>query len=260
MVSPRFPIHVWVIAFIGMFFPTTLTSAAPDLTGMEPNPIEKIEVQIFGHISNADALQIRRLLRPYVEPENVKFRDFIDVHGRKSHHTTLVEITPKRERYVHTYRIIRQLNDHRFRGIGSTSKNYVVKSNATVSGVMFAHAGWSRSYIRNVPFWRNWRGETSAINHALVTPGLFEQKFVFSDSNQFDLLRMEAGKGDHLIRIRGDITGFDGPYPILSVRKFVIDYIRQPLFKNQINLEKLEKDEAKSSDEHNGLPKDKDEN
>ncbi len=255
MFSPRFPIHVRMTAFIGMFFLPVLILAALDSAEAEPNSIEKIEVQIFGHISNADALQIRRLLRPYVEPENVNFRDFIDVHGRKSHHTTLVEITPKRGRYVHAYRIIRQLNDHRFRGIGAISKNYVVKSNATVSGAMFAHAGWSRSYIRNVPFWRNWREQTSAVNHALITSGLFEQKFVFSDNNQFDLLRLEAGKGEHLVRIRGDITGFDGPYPILSVRKFAINYLREPLFKRQKNLETLEKNEAESPEGNNGQRK-----
>ena len=255
MFSQRFPIYIWMAAFIGILFLPVSTSAELDSAETEPNPVEKIEVQIFSHVSNADALQIRRLLRPYVEPENVNFRDFIDVHGRKSHHTTLVEITPKKGRYVHTYRIIRQLNDHRFRGIGAISKNYVVKSNATVSGVMFAHAGWSRSYIRNVPFWRNWRGETSAVNHALVTPGLFEQKFVFSDNDQFDLLRMEAGKGERIVRIRGEIAGFDGSYPILSVRKFTIDYLREPRFRHQIDLEKFEKDETESPKENSGKRK-----
>ena len=78
---------------------------------------------------------------------------------------------------------------------------------------------------------------------------------MFSDNNQFDLLRLEAGKGEHLVRIRGDITGFDGPYPILSVRKFAIDYLREPLFKRQKNLETLEKNEAESPKGNNGQRK-----
>jgi hypothetical protein len=66
---------------------------------------------------------------------------------------------------------------------------------------------------------------------------------------------MEAGKGEHIVRIRGEIAGFDGSYPILSVRKFTIDYLREPRFRHQIDLEKFEKDETESPKENSGQRK-----
>ena len=62
MFSQRFPIYIWMAAFIGILFLPVSTSAELDSAETEPNPVEKIEVQIFSHVSNADALQIRRLL------------------------------------------------------------------------------------------------------------------------------------------------------------------------------------------------------
>ncbi|MBT20621.1 hypothetical protein CMK17_11710 [Candidatus Poribacteria bacterium] len=47
MFSPRFPIHVRMTAFIGMFFLPVLILAALDSAEAEPNSIEKIEVQIL---------------------------------------------------------------------------------------------------------------------------------------------------------------------------------------------------------------------
>jgi hypothetical protein len=131
--------------------------------------VETIKVELFGFVNQDDARQIRRLLEPWAKAEDVKFYRAVDKKGRKRHFTTVVEVAPRRDnkyKETHTldvYQIIRQLQDQRFRGRQAGSRSWVVKSEATVSGDMFAHVGWSRSYIRNVPLARrNLSGQSRA--------------------------------------------------------------------------------------------------
>jgi hypothetical protein len=189
-----------------------------------------LRVEISGVVSNADARQIRRLLEPWAAPEDITFHTPVDKHGRKRLFTTLVKIKPRQgvSEYSEThtfdvYNIMRQLNDSRFRGRHGIGNSRVLKTEATVRGDLFAHPGFARSYLRNVPSWRRWRPDTSNIHHAM-TAGSEEQKFVFSANPEFDQLRIDAANNNKPVQIEGVITGFDGPYPIMSVRKYEIGY------------------------------------
>ena len=189
-----------------------------------------LRVEISGVVSNADARQIRRLLEPWAAPEDIAFHTPVDKHGRKRLFTTLVKIKPRQgvSEYSEThtfdvYNIMRQLNDSRFRGRHGLGGSRVLKTEATVRGDLFAHPGFARSYLRNVPSWRRWRPDTSNIHHAM-TAGSEEQKFVFSANPEFDQLRIDAADNNKPVQIEGVITGFDGPYPIMSVRKYEIGY------------------------------------
>ena len=192
--------------------------------------VESIQIHLFGFVNSDDARQIRRLLKPWAEPENVNFYTPVDKKGRKRHFTTIVEVTPRRGKNPYNeghifdiYNITRQLNDQRFRGSQIGGRAWVAKSETTVTGNLYAHPGFSRSYIRNVPFWRRWRAETSEINHAMVVSP--DQKVVFSGSDKFDELIQEANQGAQGVEVKGQIAGFDGPYPIISVRDFRIEYL-----------------------------------
>jgi hypothetical protein len=201
--------------------------------------VESIQIHLFGFVNSDDARQIRRLLTPWADPEDVSFHAPVDKHGRQRHFTTVVEVIPRRgknkyneSRTLDIYNITRQLNDQRFRGSQIGGRPWVAKSEATITGHLYAHPGWSRSYIRNVPFWRRWRADTSAVNHTMVAGG-WEEKIVFSDNDKFDLLRQEAGQGDQAVEVKGQITGFDGPYPVMSVRQFRVEYMVEPRMKEK---------------------------
>ncbi|MCZ6679283.1 MAG: hypothetical protein O7E52_18795 [Candidatus Poribacteria bacterium] len=196
--------------------------------------IESIQIHLFGFVNQDDERQIRRLLRPWADAEDVSFHAPVDKKGRTRHFTTVVEVTPRRgqNKYneTHTfdiYNITRQLNDQRFRGSQIGGRAWVAKSEATITGNLYAHPGFSRSYIRNVPFWRRWRAVTSAVNHAMVA-GSWDEKIVFTDNEEFDQLRQEAGQGGQAVEIKGQIAGFDGPYPVMSVRDFRVEYLVEP--------------------------------
>ena len=200
--------------------------------------VESIQIHLFGFVNHDDARQIRRLLKPWADPENVSFHAPVDKKGRKRHFTTIVEVTPRRGKSSYSeghifdiYNITRQLNDQRFRGSHAGSQAWVTKSEATLTGDLYAHPGFSRSYIRNVPFWRHWRADTSEINHAMVVSP--DQKVVFSDSDKFDELIQEANQGAQGIEVKGQIAGFDGPYPVISVRDFRVEYMIEPNMKEK---------------------------
>ena len=195
--------------------------------------VESIKVHLFGFVNGNDAQQIRRLLKPWADPEDVNFYAPVDKKGRKRHFTTIVEVTPRRGknpynegRTFDAYDIIRQLSDQRFRGSQSGSQAWVTKSEATVSGNIYAHPGFSRSYIRNVPFWRRWRADTSEINHAMVVSP--DQKVVFSNGDKFDELIQETNQGVNGVEVKGQIVGFDGVYPVIAVRDFRVEYLVEP--------------------------------
>jgi len=218
--------------FYGSLFLTVFMLVG--VTNSSHAEVKSIQVYLFGFVSNDDARQIRRLLTPWADPEDVSFHAPVDKQGRKRHFTTVVEVIPRRGKSKYSehhtfdiYNITRQLNDQRFRGSQVGGRAWVAKSEATVTGNLYAHAGWSRSYIRNVPLWRRWRADTSAVNHAMVAGG-WEEKIVFSDNDQFDALIQEAGQGDQAVEVKGQISGFDGPYPVMSVRDFRVEYMVEP--------------------------------
>jgi len=223
------------------------------LTHSSVAEVETIKVELFSFVTQDDARQIRRLLEPWAKPEDVKFYPAVDKKGRERYFTTVVEIIPRRDnkyRETHTfdiYNITRQLKDNRFRGSQAPSSSRVLKSEVTVSGELFAHMGWSRSYIRNVPFWRRWRGNTSAVNHAMVA-GSWDQKIVFGDNDDFDRLRQEAGESGRGVRVTGKIAGFDGPYPVMSVNEYHLERIIEPE-------EKAETEEKKKQPSYDYLEK-----
>ena len=195
--------------------------------------VESIQIHLFGFVNSDDARQIRRLLKPWANPEDVSFHAPVDKKGLKRHFTTIVEVTPRRGKNPYNegrtfdiYDIIRQLNDQRFRGSQSGGQAWVAKSEATVTGNIYAHPGFSRSYIRNVPFWRRWRADTSEINHAMVVSP--DQKVVFSSGDKFDELIQEANQGAQGVEVKGQIVGFDGVYPVISVRDFRVEYLIEP--------------------------------
>ena len=192
--------------------------------------VAALNIEISGVVSNADARQIRRLLAPWANAEDITFEIPVDKNGRKRLFTTLVKIKPRQgvSKYSETrtfdvYDITRQLNDSRFRGRHGLGSSRVLKSEADIRGDLFAHPGFARSYLRNVPSWRRWRPDTSNIHHAM-TAGSEEQKFVFSTNPEFDQLRIDAADNDKPVQVQGDIIGFDGPYPIISVRKYEVGY------------------------------------
>ena len=189
-----------------------------------------LQVEISDVVSNSDARQIRRLLKPWAEAEDITFEIPVDKNGRKRLFSTLVKIKPRQgvSEYSEThtfdvYDIMRQLNDSRYRGRHGLGFARVLKTEATIRGDLFAHPGFARSYLRNVPSWRRWRPDTSNIHHAM-TAGHEEQKFVFSTNPEFDQLRIDAANNDKPVEVQGVITGFDGPYPIVSVRKYEVGY------------------------------------
>ena len=57
--------------------------------------VESIQIHLFGVVNSDDARQIRRLLKPWANPEDVSFYAPVDKKGRKRHFTTIVEVTPQ---------------------------------------------------------------------------------------------------------------------------------------------------------------------
>ena len=241
---------LWEILLIILLVPSVMSAGHEELliadSKMRPNHqygVETIQVLLFGKVNFYDTQQIRRLLRPWVKPANISFRDYVDEHGRRDLFTTEVQIQVDPKTTPRIYKIIQQLRDQRFRGAGTVSQTRVLKTEVTVSGEMPTYANWARSYIRNVPFWRNWQGETSSFNHVLVTGA--RQKFVFHRNRMFDALRHKLGQSpqvpigpesevEKMVKMKAVVAGFDGPYPVMSVRKFQVDYIVTPRIQKPI--------------------------
>lgn len=192
--------------------------------------VATLKIEISDVVSNANARQIRRLLKPWADSEDITFSTPVDKNGRKRLFTTVVEVKPRQgvSEYSEThtfdvYDIMRQLNDSRYRGRHGIGNSRVLKTEATIRGDLFAHPGFARSYLRSVPAWRRWRPDTSNIHHAM-TAGSEEQKFVFSANPEFDQLRIDAANNNKPVEVKGVIAGFDGPYPIVSVKKYEVGY------------------------------------
>ena len=215
--------------FYWLTFLVVLLFVGISMVSMAEEPVV-LKIEISDYVSNADARQIRRLLKPWADPKDITFSTPVDKHGRKRLFTTVVEVKPRHgvTEYSEThtfdvYDIMRQLNDSRFRGRHGLGSARVLKTEATIRGDLFAHPGFARSYIRNVPSWRRWRPETSNIMHALTT-GNQGQNFVFDANPEFDQMRTNVGNSGKPIEVQGVATGFDGPYPIISVRKSEVGY------------------------------------
>ena len=138
MLSHKFHLSLLILS---MFLLTIFTNSSHA-------EVESIQIHLFGVVNSDDARQIRRLLKPWVNPEDVSFYAPVDTKGRKRHFTTIVEVTPRRGKNPYNegrtfdiYDIIRQLNDQRFRGSQSGGQAWVAKSEATVTGNIYAHPG-----------------------------------------------------------------------------------------------------------------------
>ena len=53
--------------------------------------------------------------------------------------------------------------------------------------------------------------------------GTWEEKVVFSHNDLFDQLRYDASKTDKEVEVEGVVAGFDGPYPVVSIRSYRFD-------------------------------------
>lgn len=216
--------HFYLLTFfvVVLFVGISMVSMAEDAV--------VLKIEISDVVSNADARQIRRLLEPWADAEDITFSTPVDKHGRTRLFTTVVEVKPRQgvSKYSEThtfdvYDIMRQLNDSRFRGRHGLGNSRVLKTDATIRGDLFAHPGFGRSYIRNVPSWRRWRPDTSHIQHAMTTRNR-GQNFVFDASPEFDQMRTDVGNNGKPVEVQGVVTGFDGAYPILSVKKYAVGY------------------------------------
>ena len=122
------------------------------------------------------------------------------------------------------YDIMRQLNDSRFRGrhgLGTIpcDKNRGDDSRRPICAPRFRPEVISKTFQHG----GRWRPDTSNIHHAM-TAGSEEQKFVFSANPEFDRLRIDAANNNKPVEVQGIIAGFDGPYPIVSVKKYEVGY------------------------------------
>ncbi len=191
--------------------------------------VQTLRIEITDVISLADEIKIRHLLSPWVDSKDISFSTPIDKNGRKRLFTTVVELKPRQgiSKYSEThtfdiYDIMRQLQDSRYRGRHGVGQVRLLRTNATVRGNMFTHHGFTRSGIRNIPAWARWRPHTSEIHHALhIGDG---QDMVFKPTPEFDQLRLDAGNNNKEVEIEGKIVGFDGVYPIMSIKKYNFGY------------------------------------
>ena len=212
------------------FFTFAVLLLLVGISALSMAEVASLKIEISDVVSNTDARQIRRLLEPWADAEDITFSTPVGKNGKKRLFTTVVEVKPRQgvSKYSETHTfdvhdIMRQLSDSRFRGRHGLGQSRVLKTEATIRGDMFEHPGFSRSYLRNVPSWRRWRPDTSNIHHAM-TAGSDDQKFVFSANAEFDQLRNDAADNEKEVEVQGIITGFDGPYPIIAVRKYRIGY------------------------------------
>ncbi len=188
--------------------------------------LQTLKIEITDVVSHADAIQIRRLLTPWADAKDITFHTPVDKNGKDRLFTTVVEIKPRQgvSKYSRThtfdaYDIMRQLTDTRYRGRHGLGQVRILKTEATITGRMFAHPGFTRSSIRDIPRWAHWRPHTSEIRHAL-NAGNGNQKFVFKTSPEFDQLRNDAARNNNEVEVQGQIIGFDGPYPIVKVHSY----------------------------------------
>lgn len=190
--------------------------------------VQTLRIEITDVISHADAIKIRHLLSPWVDSKDISFSTPKDKNGKERLFTTVVELKPRQgiSKYSEThtfdiYDIMRQLQDSRYRGRHGVGQVRLLRTDATVRGNIFSHHGFTRSGIRDIPAWARWRPHTSEKHHALhIGDG---QDMVFKQTPEFDQLRLDAGNNKE-VEIEGKIVGFDGVYPIMSIKKYQFGY------------------------------------
>ena len=211
--------------------------------------LKSLKIEINDVISVADAIKIRHLLTPWVEPKDVSFSTPVDKNGKKRLFSTVVEVKPRQgvskfseTHHFDVYDIMRQLKDSRYRGRHGISQVSLLKTEATVKGRLFSYPGFSRSSIKEIPVWARHRPHTSELLHALTT-GQDDQKFVFTSSPEYDQLRIDAAQKNEEVEVQGRVVGFDGPYPILRVTDYKIG---NRTFRNSNNpeAEKMKKEQS----------------
>jgi len=176
--------------------------------------IESLKFHLYGGITNRSKWQISRLLSPYVHPDNIHFEPYRDAEGRTNPWRTIVEITPEGEP-LDLYSVTRAIRDTR----GVNDGRLVYRTDVTATGELKAHIGWTRRSFGWVPGWVQARGlVTSGLWHHLTAEGSGEN-FVFHVNRAYDELRTSPHNGEP-IRIRGRISGFDGPYPVVVLGEF----------------------------------------
>ena len=176
--------------------------------------IESLKFHLYGGITNRSKWQITRLLSPYVHPDNIRFEPYRDAEGRTNPWRTIVEITPEGEA-LDLYSVTHAIRDTR----GVEDGRLVYRTDVTATGELRAHLGWTRRSFGWIPGWVQARGlVTSGLWHHLNAEGSGEN-LVFHANEAYDNLRTSPHNGE-TIRIRGRISGFDGPYPVVVLGEF----------------------------------------
>lgn len=185
------------------------------LTGIAARAeIESLRFHLYGGVTNRSKWQITRLLSPYVHPDNIRFEPSRDADGRENPWRTTVEITPEGES-LNLYAVTRAIRDTR----GVDDGRLVYRTDITAIGDLKAHIGWTRRSFGWIPGWVQARGlVTSGLWHHLEAEGSGED-IVFHPNEAYDRLRASPHNGEPL-RIRGRISGFDGPYPVVVLGDF----------------------------------------
>ena len=80
--------------FYWLTFLVVLLIVGISMVSMAEEPVV-LKIEISDYVSNTDARQIRRLLKPWADPKNVTFSTPVDKNGRKRHFTTVVEVKPR---------------------------------------------------------------------------------------------------------------------------------------------------------------------
>ncbi|MDA1192593.1 MAG: hypothetical protein O3A46_13040 [Candidatus Poribacteria bacterium] len=185
-------------------------------SGIADAEVEKVEMYLYGGITNASKNQIRRQLAPYVEPDSISFRQMVRENGKEHPWVTIVEVQPNGWR-VDFYDLMHRIKDVR----GVNDGRVLYQTEVTATGDLRAHFGFTRRSFGVVPGWVQARGVvTSGLWHHLRSSGS-EEAMVFHQNEAYDQLRLAPHNGKE-VRVRGRIGGFDGAYPVVVLGDFEI--------------------------------------
>ncbi len=176
--------------------------------------VDKLDLYLYGGITGASKKQIRRVLSPHADPENISFRQMVKKDGTEHPWVTVVTIEPRGD-HLNLYDVTRRIKDAR----GVNDGRILWKTDLTATGDLRAHYGYTRRSFGWIPAWTPARGMmTSGLWHHLYAEGSGE-RVVFHENDEYDRLRLAPRDGGD-VKIRGRIAGFDGPYPVVVLGEY----------------------------------------